>query len=190
MTYQRYYKGGILAVIAFVVGFVVVWGFRSLHDGDNNVYSYSQVDAEMESAKQRAVNNFEYFKRNWRSKDVAECMVKIAIATPGGDVEHVWFYPIDISDNAIKATCANVPVQIPDLRMGDVKELRINQLSDWMLCVGDKCYGGYTMRVMAKREPLLLHRYNFMDLNTAQQVDSAEASTIAVPPSEPSGSPR
>jgi hypothetical protein len=50
------------------------------------------------------------------------------------------------------------------------------------------CLEKWTIEVYDQNDKCILVKYNIID--SAQQVDSAEASTIAVPPSEPSGSPR
>lgn len=59
--------------------------------------------------------------------------------------------------------CANDPVDVPGLGMGDIRKVTRADVSDWMIVVGNQCYGGYTIRVLAKRDPDAVPPLEFVD---------------------------
>ena len=63
----------------------------------------------------------------------------------------------------ITGECANDPEKIPGLKLGDVRTVTRNDVSDWMIVVGNKCFGGYTIRVLAERDPDAAPPLEFVD---------------------------
>ena len=80
-------------------------------------------------------------------------------------VSLITLNPSKIEGDTITAECANEPRDIPNLEMGQVRELSTDLVSDWMLIVGKKCYGGYTLQVTIKVQPELAKQipYEFVD---------------------------
>ena len=108
---------------------------------------------DMLAAIKTAQKTMSFFEQNWRTMDNDGASLKFALPTPDGGREHIWFMPTKILSDKITGKCSNVPVGIPGLNIGDVRTVSRDDISDWMIVVGDKCYGGYTIRVMAEREP-------------------------------------
>ncbi|MEM9660436.1 MAG: DUF2314 domain-containing protein [Planctomycetota bacterium] len=49
------------------------------------------------------------------------------------------------------------------LNLGDTRTVARNDVTDWMIVVGNKCFGGYTIRVLAKRDPSAAPPLEFVD---------------------------
>lgn len=118
----------------------------------------------MNQAMATAQATLDDFFANYQSMPGAEASLKFGLETTNGDKEHIWFNPIAVNGDTITAQCANQPVDIPGLALGDVRELNRSQVSDWLILVGNTCYGGYTMRVMAELYPEQTPPFEFADL--------------------------
>jgi len=68
-----------------------------------------------------------------------------------------------IEGDEIEAVCANDPEHVPGLKDGDKRKLKTSDLSDWMIMLDGKCYGAYTTRVLAKRDPSQWPPFEFAD---------------------------
>ncbi|MCC9644460.1 DUF2314 domain-containing protein [Rhodopirellula sp. JC740] len=121
-------------------------------------------DPEMDSAIETAQETFDYFRKHWQDPSFDGYSVKFALPTPDDDLEHIWFEPTAIDGDQITASCANDPVNLPDLQYGDSRTVGLDSLSDWMLVKGNQCYGGYTIRVLTKRSPEAAPPLEFMDV--------------------------
>ena len=117
----------------------------------------------MVAAIERARNTFDFFTENYRTMENDGYSVKFGLKTPDGDLEYIWFNPIEISGNEIKAECANEPVKLPGLKPGDVRTLKRSEVADWMIVVGKKCYGGFTIQVSAAKDPAVPPLFEFVD---------------------------
>lgn len=110
-------------------------------------------DAEMNKAIEMARETFSKFEQNWKRPANENVSVKFAVPTDDGEVEHIWFSPISITEDEITGACANLPERVTGLGLGEMRTLDRSTISDWMIINGGRCYGGYTIRVLAKREP-------------------------------------
>lgn len=117
------------------------------------VINVEDDDPEMVAAIQTARKTFGFFESNWKTMESDGYSVKLAFPTHDGKLEHIWFKPTNIQGDQITGECANDPAKIPDLKIGNVRTVSRDDLSDWMIVVGNKCYGGYTIRVLAERNP-------------------------------------
>lgn len=127
------------------------------------VFNVAADDEEMRAAIKKAQDTFSFFEKNWQTIESDGCSVKLALPTVGGEPEHIWFSPIEISGDKIVGECANDPVSIPNLQVGDLRTVSREDLSDWMIVVGNQCYGGYTIRVLAERDPSAAPPLDFVD---------------------------
>lgn len=105
-----------------------------------------------------------FFEKNWKTMENDGYSLKFALPTPDGELEHIWFSPTRIQGDRITGECANDPVSIPGLKIGDTRTVTREDISDWMILVGNKCFGGYTIRVLAKRDPDAAPPLEFADL--------------------------
>ena len=120
-------------------------------------------DPEMHEAIETAKRTFPKFLENWKSTENQGYSLKFAVGTSSGRVEHIWFNPVLIHGDRIEAVCANDPADVPGLKAGDTRELKKSDISDWMIMLNGKCYGGYTARVLAKRDPSQKPPFDFAD---------------------------
>ena len=127
------------------------------------VVSVEDDDPEMINAIATAQQTFNFFEENWRTMDCDGHSLKFAMKTSDGGIEYIWFNPIQIEDDKITGRCANHPVNIPNLSVGDTRTVPRSDVSDWMIVKGKKCYGGYTIRVLAKRKPDVAPPLEFID---------------------------
>lgn len=127
------------------------------------VVDVSASDREMQEAIEMAKRTYPKFLENWKSTKNQGYSLKFAVRTPTGGTEHIWFNPLTIDGDVIEAVCANDPRDVPGLKSGDRRELNRADLSDWMIMLKGKCYGGYTARVLAKRDPSQNPPFEFAD---------------------------
>ncbi|CAD75675.1 YegJ family protein [Rhodopirellula baltica] len=127
------------------------------------VVSIEDDDSEMNAAIAKAQETLSFFENNWKTMDSDGYSLKFAMPTSGGELEHIWFSPIKFEGDEITGECANDPEDIPNLKLGDVRTVTRNDVSDWMIIVGKKCYGGYTIRVLSEREPDVAPPLEFVD---------------------------
>lgn len=124
--------------------------------GNNDNPPIIDVDSEdqqMNAAIEQAKATLNQFFDNYKSIENDGYSLKFGLKTSDDGIEHIWFNPLEIDGNTIKAECGNEPRNIPDLKLGDVRDLKRDQITDWMIVSGNKCYGGYTIRVLAERDP-------------------------------------
>lgn len=117
----------------------------------------------MKAAISTAKETFHQFEENWKRADVDSYSIKLAMKTDADGLEHIWFTPLKIEGDQITASCANDPENIPGLRFGDVRVVDRADISDWLIMEREKCYGGYTIRVLAEQDPASVPALQFAD---------------------------
>lgn len=127
------------------------------------IVGFESDDSEMVRAVSTARNTLEKFESKWKSMKYDDVGIKIAVPTVDDGVEHIWFTPVEISATEVTGICANSPVNVQGLQAGDTRTYPKSDVSDWVILVGEKCYGGYTMRVMSKRQPKMAPPYEYVD---------------------------
>lgn len=149
---------------------VVVFSILSLHvgcdgqnGGANGVVRVEESDEAMVAAIATAKETFGQFERNWEGADLEGVGVKFAMDTDSDGVEHIWFTPTKIEAGQITGSCANDPVEVSGLKFGDVRGVDRSKISDWMIMENGKCYGGYTIRVLAEQQPENAPPFEFAD---------------------------
>ncbi|MEM9411592.1 MAG: DUF2314 domain-containing protein [Planctomycetota bacterium] len=121
-------------------------------------------EPEMNAAISTARDTFPQFLANWKKLPNDGVSIKIAVPTDSGDAEHIWFNPTRITKDKITGTCGSKPVDVAELNYGEERTYDISKLSDWMIVIGKKCYGGYTIRVLAK-QPNFEPPFEFADFH-------------------------
>ena len=120
---------------------------------------YAEPDTLMEQASQQAKDTFKYFWRelNWEYRRIIPAhdfaMVKIPFTQLfQGDnepiVEHMWINEINFDGNTITGVLVNDPNQITNINKMDEVKRGIGEISDWMLSIGGKTHGGFTIQAM------------------------------------------
>ncbi len=129
----------------------------------HRVISVEQTDETMNAAMSKSRETFSQFEKNWTGRRVDLHSIKFAIPSDADLLEHIWFTPIRIDGDRITARCANDPKDVADLKYGDVRTFNRSEISDWMIMENGKCYGGYTIRVLAELDPANAPDLEFAD---------------------------
>lgn len=151
---------------SILLSLAMIVGCNNSPDGGTTargVVNVEDDDSEMIAAIDTAKNTFEFFEKNWKTMESDGYSLKFALPTTDGELEHIWFSPTKIQGDRITGECANDPANIPGLKIGDIRTVSRDDVSDWMIVVGNKCFGGYTIRVLAKRDPSAAPPLEFMD---------------------------
>ncbi len=127
------------------------------------VVKFSQDNEAMQAAIETAQRTFPQFLARWQTLPSDAVSVKVGLPTTDGEVEHIWFEPIAITETEVTGVCGNQPNKIADLKLGDKRTFRRSEVSDWMILVGSTCYGGYTVRVMSKLDPANAPPFTFAE---------------------------
>lgn len=127
------------------------------------VVNIEDDDPEMNTAVETAQKTFVFFENNWKTMNNDGYSLKFALPTSDGELEHIWFSPTKINGDQVTGQCANDPAKIPGLKLGDTRTVTRSDVSDWMIVVGNRCFGGYTIRVLAKRDPDAATPLEFID---------------------------
>ena len=133
------------------------------HSSTPGVVNVEDDNPEMLAAIRTAKETFGFFEENWKTMENDGYSLKFALPTSDGELEHIWFSPTSIQGDSITGECANDPVRVPGLKIGDTRTVTWDDVSDWMIVVGNKCFGGYTIRVMAKRDPAAAPPFEYLD---------------------------
>lgn len=127
------------------------------------IVNIDDENKEMNKAIETARKTFPQFLKHWKTMRSDAVSVKVGLPTTNEGLEHIWFEPISITETQITGRCANNPNKIANLKLGDKRTFKISEVSDWMILVGDECYGGYTIRVLAKMQPENAPPIKFVD---------------------------
>jgi uncharacterized protein YegJ (DUF2314 family) len=143
----------LLSPATALLGSLAGCGSSGFSDVEHQVIKFDDKDEEMNAAMATAKKTLGTFEKNWKKDSADTASLKFAMPTRAGGIEHIWFTPIEIKGDKVTGQCANDPQDIEGLKYGDVRTVNRSDISDWMILRDDKCYGGYTVRVMAKRYP-------------------------------------
>ena len=72
--------------------------------------------------------------------------VKVPVAAQG-QVEHIWLGNLTYSDGAFHGTLDNQPVSLAGWAEGDPISVPAERISDWIVVLNNRLYGGYTIHV-------------------------------------------
>ncbi|MDU1891737.1 MAG: DUF2314 domain-containing protein [Dysgonomonas sp.] len=123
-----------------------------------DIYTHGETP-QMISAFEKAQETFKYFWRelSWEYRrivpalDVAYVKVIFTQEVEGDDhpvVEHMWINDIGFDGEVITGTLINDPYQLTNVKNGDVVEVPLSQISDWLFAIRGKTYGGFTIHVL------------------------------------------
>lgn len=150
-------------IICIVVPLLLTGCSKEQADDEPSVVDVESTDTLMNAAIERARRTVDIFIENYRTMENDGYSMKFGLITADGGVEHIWFNPIEINGDEIKAECANEPRNITGLKVGDVRTFKKSQVTDWMIVVGNKCYGGFTIQVIAAKDPSNMPLYEFVE---------------------------
>ena len=104
---------------------------------DNIVVFFS--DKETERMRALAQERFEYFRKYALNKDY-HSIVKFGLSVDKeyeenscDGREHIWFEILEINGNKMKAKLTQEPYMIKNLKVHDILELDVEQMTDWLI---------------------------------------------------------
>lgn len=120
-------------------------------EGDDVVY-FENDDSEMNAAIEEARKTLPEFQKALLSEnpDYTDFAIKQRFDNADGNGEHIWLSDITFNNGKYTGVVQNVPINIPNVHLGDSLEINENNISDWMYYDKNKIVGAYTIRVMRK----------------------------------------
>ncbi|WP_434036223.1 DUF2314 domain-containing protein [Formosa sp. 4Alg 33] len=120
---------------------------------------YAEQNIKMKEAYKKAQETFNYFWREiyWDAKRVIPAhdlaLVKIPFQQMVGGreepiVEHMWISEIEFDGEYITGVLSNSPNRLTNVAEGDTITRTVSEISDWMLSIDRKTYGGYTIQAL------------------------------------------
>ncbi|RKF03999.1 uncharacterized protein YegJ (DUF2314 family) [Tenacibaculum lutimaris] len=120
---------------------------------------YAQQNELMKQASKDAQKNFKYFWRElyWEYRRIIPAhdfaLVKIPFEQTFEGlnepvIEHMWINNINFDGEIITGELVNSPNRLTNIKNGDFVTRKIKEISDWMISIQGKTYGGFTIQVM------------------------------------------
>lgn len=115
---------------------------------------------EMMDAYEEARKTFKYFWRelSWEYRRTVPVhgfsCVKLAFKQDkGGEtvVEYMWIGQIVFNGDKVKGILVNEPGELTNVELGDVFEVNIDEICDWMFSINGKTYGGFSVQVIRSK---------------------------------------
>ncbi len=118
----------------------------TIHEGD---------DAQMVAASQQARDTFrDFFKLiasdfNRLLPALQTAVVKAMFSdSDEAGVEHMWVDEVRFDGVSIHGILRGTPSWLKSVKGGEKVSFKLDQLSDWLIVMGDKVYGGYTIQAI------------------------------------------
>lgn len=123
---------------------------------------FDAKDPAMQNAFQAAQASFRYFWRelSWEMRRIVPgldmAMVKFPFSdgprTDGNpEFEHMWIGDVGFDGDSVSGTLLNSPRWLNSVREGDDVSLPFDHVTDWMMTVDGRAYGGFTVNLMRSR---------------------------------------
>lgn len=133
------------------------------NDGDP-VTTVSSENEDMNKAILEARSTYGNFLEALKNHDSlsTDFGIKQAFSYGDGNKEHMWINELYFEGEKLMGYMSSDPVNVPRVKYGDLIEVKLDSLSDWMYIQGDKLRGGFTIRVL----------YDHMSKEEQQQLES------------------
>jgi uncharacterized protein YegJ (DUF2314 family) len=123
------------------------------------VFMFDGQDPQMLQAYAAAQQSFKYFWRelSWERRRIVPgldmAMVKLPFSdgprTDGqGEYEHMWVGDVDFDGETLTGELLNSPNWLASVKEGDAIRVPFAHLTDWMMTVDKRAYGGFTVNNM------------------------------------------
>jgi len=120
--------------------------------------NFSQADdPKLERAAELARASFKYFWREmvWEGQRIIPGLELAAVKVPFSDsgkdapeTEFLWMNELTFDGEALSGTVLNQPLALESVSAGDARQVKPDQITDWMYVVGRKVYGAYSVQVL------------------------------------------
>ena len=125
---------------------------------EGNIYYVKDDDPKMQEAFTKARSTFKYFWRelSWEFNRIVPALdlafVKVACHQKklfkGVQTEFMWISNISFDGITVKGVLNNEPNVLTNIKLGDVVEVPVAEICDWMFSTNRKVYGGFTIQVI------------------------------------------
>lgn len=121
----------------------------------DNVIQADKEDMELYAAQKEAQLSFDYFEDMFgelKSDSTYHFSVKKEF-TDGDITEYMWVSVTDIYDNMITGNLGNEPIEIKNIRYGDLITFYADEITDWMITnsQNDNFEGGFSVKILRER---------------------------------------
>ena len=119
-------------------------------DGKDQVVYVKSEDPGMNAAIAKAQGSIALFKAaaKERKPNTERYAVKVGFHYGADDREHMWVQDPEFEGDSVRGKLINEPVDVTNLKLGQVVTAPAADISDWMYVEDGKLRGGYTMRVL------------------------------------------
>lgn len=123
------------------------------------VFIFDRADPAMTQANESARRTFKYFWRelSWERRRIIPGLDMSSVKFPfsegprsdgNPEVEQMWIGDLDFDGETVSGKLLNSPNWLTGIQAGAGVCAPFRQLSDWMMVVGGRTYGGFTVHAM------------------------------------------
>lgn len=125
---------------------------------------YTPNDTTLQQIAETARNTIRFFWRElfWENHRIVKGLAIAAFKAPFSDeaeprpddpnVEHMWVGDVSFDGTRIAGRLLNSPNALREWSAGDVVDLELGEITDWMYALGgDRVYGAFTVQLMRTR---------------------------------------
>ena len=120
---------------------------------DDPVVMVADDDAEMIAAAQEARDSVDQFIAALENPSSNQTAFFVKAGVEGnGDTEFFWLSDVSYNDGVFTGTIDNELQLVESLKYGDRHRVAADEINDWMILEGGEMVGGFTAKVLAKRQ--------------------------------------
>jgi uncharacterized protein YegJ (DUF2314 family) len=109
-------------------------------------------DTEMDQAMQTARDSVDKFIGALQAPKAGQDSFTVKkLFKDGEDGEHIWLSGVSFDGTNFKGRIDNEPVNVKNIKMGQMATVAKNEISDWFYIENGKLIGGYTIRLLHSR---------------------------------------
>lgn len=118
-----------------------------------NIETVNTDDIEMNEAIKNAQDTLPLFIEALQkpSSSQTDFLIKVKFPYGDGNGEHIWVGELTYVEEMFQGIVVNEPIYVTQIRFGDEVNVKISDISDWMIFDDNKMLGGFTMHVLRNR---------------------------------------
>jgi uncharacterized protein YegJ (DUF2314 family) len=116
------------------------------------VVQITSGDSEMKAAAQEALRRWPEFVQAFAARTPSDAFSAKVGMVSGIHREFIWLTPTSITDTEIHGRLANEPANLRGRKINDAVTVSINDLNDWLYKNQAGTHGGFTVKVLMKRQ--------------------------------------
>lgn len=123
-------------------------------DPAEQIVNVSNDDLEMNAAIQRAQETLPLFIEAYQTSSYADDHFTIKVKFPygtGDAAEHMWITDLTVTEKGFTGILGNEPEYIHDLQMGDTVDVKLENVTDWMILRDGQMLGGFSVHLLRSR---------------------------------------